>query len=1319
MLPADEPVQEIDGRFRLEGEMIAGGMGTVYRGVDRTTGDPVAVKISFNSGAEFGERFQQEANCLSEIAHPAIVRYIAHGKTLRNEHYLVMEWLDGETLENRLSRGAIPLGITVHMIRRVAEALAAAHQHGVIHRDIKPANIFLPDRDTSRIKLLDFGIARRLFDATSMRLTQAGSALGTPMYMSPEQAQGLLDIDGRADVFSLGCVFFECLTGKPPFMGETTTVTFTKLTSDEHVDVAARCPGLPVRLADLLRRMLAKDPVDRPSSMSDVLTEMDGITSDLRLTGVYPIIPHERSGTAQDPFLVTTGERRLAAVILVSPRPPSNTLLPPVSSTAHAPSDEIRLVDISREVGHFGALIQRLANGSLVVSFAGETRTTPLDLASRAARCALKLKSVWPRSSFAISLGYAVKEEELRMSALVHSAAGLLGEEHLGSVHVNQEVRRLLETRFEIVAEADGRARLLFEKGLRDIPRTVLGREVPCFGRDREIRDLEGLFEECMNEPSAQAMIVSGGPGCGKSRVAHEFIERMRDSGHAFELLVGRGDPMRGNVSLGLIAQALRGAAGISGTETDEIQRKRLLARTTRFLTEETAPTTAAFLGEIAGIHFPDDDLPQLRAARNDARAMADQTMAAWVDWLEAEVDHHPVLIFLEDLHWGDAPSVNYVDAALRVLHKRPLMILALARPEVDHCFRSLWHDRHVQRIALAPLTNRAGQKLVGRILGDVAPETMAWLLDNAQGNPFYLEELVRAVDGPTQGKAIPNSILGTVQARFDAVGEGAKLVLRAASVFGQSFLAAGVKALVGEMSAEDIDRWLEILVAKEILFARPLGSTQQHIFRHALLHEASYAMLSPKDETLGHRLAGLFLEDSGERDAIVLADHFEKGQESGHAVRWLRVAANQAMEVDDLGAALERVERGARLGAQGDDLAELRVVESEARYWKGEYAEAERSGWEARRCKDPKLALRAASVLITALGVQTNYDEIEKLSRELETRPEDPRLLHMWLVYMVDVTSYLAWGGKHELREPTLVLIESAGPDVDPFLVGRAHSMRSHLARSAGRLGDALVHVRQALECFEKAGYRRVACEALANLGVSQLEIGLLDEAEASIRKLLAAIERMGLDGMLGGVLQALTNILAYRGCLDEARSVGQRAVATTRQQGDAHFQGSAEIYLSLVEFMDAQYPVAEQLARQALASFQGNPMLKPFPQAMLARIFLASGRLSEACELAQAAHDQLESLGAVDDGEATIRLAYVESFLAAGNQELADRFLNKALQRLLTQASNIGVQVWQHAFLERIPEHRRLIELANQRGLASTRSSPDRTSPWPPTGQ
>src|SRR5664279_2192835 len=200
-------------------------MGMVYRGVDLSTGESVAVKISSGFGSQLGERFQQEANCLATIAHPAIVRYIAHGKTGHGEHYLVMEWLDGETLEDRLSRGPIPIGASAQMIRRIAEALAVAHQHGVIHRDIKPANVFLPGKDMSKIKLLDFGIARRLFDPASLRLTQAGSALGTPMYMSPEQAQGSLDVDARADIFSLGCVLFECITGTPPFWGESTTAT--------------------------------------------------------------------------------------------------------------------------------------------------------------------------------------------------------------------------------------------------------------------------------------------------------------------------------------------------------------------------------------------------------------------------------------------------------------------------------------------------------------------------------------------------------------------------------------------------------------------------------------------------------------------------------------------------------------------------------------------------------------------------------------------------------------------------------------------------------------------------------------------------------------------------------------------------------------------------------------------------------------------------------------------------------------------------------------------------------------------------------------
>jgi tetratricopeptide (TPR) repeat protein len=1318
VLPPDDQLQEIDRRFRLQGDRIAGGMGMVYRGVDLSTGETVAVKISSGFGSNLGERFQQEANCLAAIAHPAIVRYIAHGKTAHGEHYLVMEWLDGETLEDRLARGSINLGATVRMIRRVAEALAVAHQHGVIHRDIKPANIFLPGKDVSKIKLLDFGIARRLFDPASLRLTQAGSALGTPMYMSPEQAEGSLDVDARADVFALGCVFFECLTGSPPFMADSTTGTLARITADDTVDVDAKCVGVPPRLTELLRRMLAKRPEDRPATMIDVLSEMGSVTEELKTSGFFPVAPRPRRALVGASLLVATGERRLVSVIVVSSRTlPAQQPHFDLGSTADlgnllarnlsdAEFDEARLEHLANDIAAFGAHVRRLANGALVVSMTGEAQSTPLDLAVRSARCALKVKLARPDSSLGISLGHAIKQGELRTDQLVSSAVRLVSKQHLGSIHVSEEIKRLLDARFEIVVEPDGRARLLFEKGLREAPRTVLGQEIPCLGRDREIRELDSLFEACVEEPLAQAVLLTGSAGCGKSRVVYEFLERKRDSGHGFELLIGRGDPMRVNVSLGLIGQALRGVAGISGTEPDDVQRKRLLSHTTRFLPSKSAPTTAAFLGEIAQIRFPDEELPQLQAARRDARLMADQTMAAWVDWLEAEADHHPVFLLFEDLHWGDFASVNYVDSALRVLREKPLMVLALARPEVDERFFGLWRERHVQRISLPPLGKRAEQEFVHRVLGDVAPEKMDWLLDHAQGNPFYLEELVRAAAAGGELSQIPETVLGTVQVRFDAVGEGSKLVLRAASVFGQSFLAAGVKALVGEMNDDDVDRWLQILCDKEILFSRPAGAARQHVFRHGLLHQAAYALLSPGEVVNGHFLAGHFLEEQGERDAIVLADHFEKGQKPERAVPWLRVSANQAMAVDDLKAALDRVERGVRLGATGDDLAELRIVEAEARYWKGEYVEAERAAREGRKCEDPKLALRATSVLIDVLGPQAKYEEIGRLAAELEHRPPQADLLNAWLACKYNSAVFLAGAGQYELRERMLALLEAERDRLDPILVGRIESVKARLARDADCRAAHAAGFMRAWEYFESAGHQRAGTEALGNAGVALMELGQLEQAEEWIRKLWAIAERMGLNHLLGGVFYTLSNVLAYRGCLDEARDFGERAIKWCSANNEQYFAIFARLYLSMIEYLAEAYPVAEQHARSVLEMLCNNPSLRPFAQALLAQSLRGQGRMTEAIACAREAHLQLEEVGQVEDGESIIRLAFGECLAASSDLVAARQVIAKAMQRLHKQAGSIDNLEWRRSFLDRIPEHRRIAELARELGVESPSS-------------
>lgn len=196
-------------RFEIDKPAGSGGMGTVYRARDCYSGDIVALKLMHagTSSAGEAERFLREAQLLSELSHPGIVAHIAHGQTPDGQRFLAMEWLDGEDLGHRLLRGPLLVSDCVRLIERVSEALAIAHQRGIIHRDLKPTNLFLVGGDPARVKILDFGIARRV--ATSHAMTRTGMVIGTPEYMAPEQARGIRELLPAADMFSLGCVLYE------------------------------------------------------------------------------------------------------------------------------------------------------------------------------------------------------------------------------------------------------------------------------------------------------------------------------------------------------------------------------------------------------------------------------------------------------------------------------------------------------------------------------------------------------------------------------------------------------------------------------------------------------------------------------------------------------------------------------------------------------------------------------------------------------------------------------------------------------------------------------------------------------------------------------------------------------------------------------------------------------------------------------------------------------------------------------------------------------------------------------------------------------
>jgi hypothetical protein len=268
----------IGGRYRLEQSIGSGGMGEVFRAEDTLLGRAVAIKlvhpVEARRRAEATESFLREARIAAAITHPNVVRMLDFGVQQQSTPYMVMELLSGETLAASLDRGAsMPIGFVFELIERVLDGLKAAHVAGVIHRDLKPENIFLTqERDGLNPKLLDFGIAKNL-DATGVaRVTTAhGHIVGTPAYMSPEQARGVKAIDQRTDVYSMGVVIYELLSSELPFFSENPGDLLVMIMTARERPLAERVRGLPLSLSEFVQRAMAKNPASRFRDAAEML----------------------------------------------------------------------------------------------------------------------------------------------------------------------------------------------------------------------------------------------------------------------------------------------------------------------------------------------------------------------------------------------------------------------------------------------------------------------------------------------------------------------------------------------------------------------------------------------------------------------------------------------------------------------------------------------------------------------------------------------------------------------------------------------------------------------------------------------------------------------------------------------------------------------------------------------------------------------------------------------------------------------------------------------------------------------------------------
>jgi len=274
------------GPYRVLAILGRGGMGVVFRAQDPQLQRPVALKAllpSLAASRTAKERFFREARAAAALKHPHVVTIHQVGED-RSAPFLAMEFLEGESLDSRLLREVrLPLPEILRISKEIAEGLEAAHERGLIHRDIKPGNIWLEGKK-GHVKILDFGLARAISD--DVHLTQTGAVVGTPAFMAPEQAAGE-PIDHRSDLFSLGCVLYRMSTGQMPFKGENTYAILSALQRDNPAPPSALNWELSKELSDLIMRLLAKKPEDRPPSAGTLAAELAAMAQSMPLA-----LPH-------------------------------------------------------------------------------------------------------------------------------------------------------------------------------------------------------------------------------------------------------------------------------------------------------------------------------------------------------------------------------------------------------------------------------------------------------------------------------------------------------------------------------------------------------------------------------------------------------------------------------------------------------------------------------------------------------------------------------------------------------------------------------------------------------------------------------------------------------------------------------------------------------------------------------------------------------------------------------------------------------------------------------------------------------------------
>ncbi len=1189
------------GPYRIESLIGEGGMGAVYKAEDTRLHRSVALKflspkqLNRESGQE---RFLIEARAASRLDHVNICTIYDIGETTSGQPYIAMGYYPGDLLDRQFRQKNPTLRQTLDIIAQILNGVQAAHQHDIYHRDLKPANIILTQNNV--VKILDFGIAKM----RGVDITTTGSQIGTIAYMSPEQLQGN-EAHQQSDIWSCGVIFYELLTGTRPFKGKEHHQVMYSIVQGTHEPITKLNPDLPEELQNIIDRMLCHDLQLRYPSAQAVLNDLlllkqnssdlnDIANLDNAFVDTDTHTYQSENTNSTTTIFTSDGDLRQATVMSIDLSNYSGIL-----QTEGPEKTKLIVRQFFNMIGDviksYGGTVNREIDNTIIAIF-GVPVAHDND-AQRAVLAAIACHTI------VVQLGQSFN---ITLSAHIGIANGIIlmntsndnaGQQYIvtgdsltlatrlddlaqnGETIISNSLYLIINNQFD--CEHRGSVNVRYQQDPIKVWRILSNQQtntenkLALVGRSSELQQFTHILNSTQKGNSGNVIYICGEAGIGKTRLATECKQLASQQGYDTHhgLILDFG-VTEGQDAIALVVRSILSLAIDTKLENtlDQIQQ--------HISNGSIAEDQLIYLNELLGLPQNTEQRRLFDLMDHSARLQGLHNLVASL--IVQQAQQQPILILIEDLHWADPNTLDCITNIAANTHQVPVILLLTTRPEnepLTPAWRSSMNNIPLVSFYLSALQEQDAIDMARQMLGNNNKDYMA-LVDRAQGNPLFLEQLIRSDASINDSSQLPASLQSLVQSQLDKLSLADKHAARAASIIGQRFNAEQLRFLL-----DDPDYDCQQLVKHQLTHLRG----DAYLFNHALIHEGIYAsLLDTHKQELHHRAAEWF----SEHDKSLAAEHLDRAESPIATEAYINAAEEQKQQYH-FDKAIRLLERAAQIANTQKQKYDLNALLGEVLTDKGQIADAaEAYSLAIASASDDKQRCRAWIGLAQGYDINDEHEQAFSALDKAEAAAQNLDLtIELAQIHYQRGNLYFPRGDIQACKDEHQLAIKFAQQADSP----------QHEAQALSGLGDAEYaagHMLSAHDYFNR-------CIALCNqYGYARIE---------SANRFMLGTVRIYLNELTGALEDSLTSA-------NTASQVGHvRAEIVSRLT-------AGWIYLDQMKLDDAMHQV--QLGLD-LTEQLGAKRFEPFLNETKARILITQGKMTQALAVAEQAMDITRQTG------------------------------------------------------------------------------------------